>query len=542
MSDAHLHLMPYPRHVTRADGAYRGPARCDVRRKDLGDQRYRLTISPGGIDVVAGGPAAAAYARRTLAQLVAQFGDRLPCLTVEDWPDFPVRGVMLDVSRDKVPTMETLRATVDRLAGWKINQLQLYTEHAFAYTAHRTVWEHASPITADEIRELDAHCRERFIELVPNQNSFGHMERWLKHPRYAHLAEAIDGAETPWGFRWQGPFSLCPTDPASLEFLSGLYAELLPNFTSGLFNVGFDETFDVGQGRSKAAVERSSLTAVYLDFLRRVHERVRSHGRRMMFWGDIVLHHPEQIANLPPDVIALNWGYEADHPFDKQTAAFAAAGVPFYVCPGTSTWNSIAGRTDNCLANLQNAAEAGRRHGAAGYLITDWGDNGHLQYQSASYLGFMAGAAMSWCAETNAKADWAAALDRFALPGLGRVAVDLGNVYQATGKPNANGSTLFRLLVPPPFDAHPERGLTAANLDAAEAAIHSVAIDGEGLDADEFRSAAAMLHLCVAAGRRRLGLPADLDPAPVIAEHRRLWFARNRPGGLDDSCRRLVLP
>ena len=438
MPDVDLHLMPYPRHVTRASGVHRAPARYDRRPSDLGDQRYQLTIGPQGIDIAAGDPTAVAYAERTLAQLVTQFGEVLPCLTIDDWPDFPVRGVTLDVSRDKVPTMDTLRGLVDQLAGWKINQLQLYTEHTFAYAEHRTVWEHASPITAEEIRGLDAYCRERFIELVPNQNSFGHMERWLKHPRYAHLAEAPGGAETPWGFRWQGPFSLCPTDPASLEFLSGLYAELLPNFSSGLFNVGFDETFDIGQGRSRSAVERRGVTAVYLDFLRRVSEVVRSHGRRMMFWGDIILHHPEQIANLPPDVIALNWGYEADHPFEKEAAAFAAAGVPFHVCPGTSTWNSIAGRTDNCLANLQNAADAGRKHGAAGYLITDWGDNGHLQYQSASYLGFMAGAAMSWCAETNADTDWPTALDRFGLPGLGRAAVRLGNVYQSVPKPNAN--------------------------------------------------------------------------------------------------------
>ena len=90
------------------------------------------------------------------------------------------------------------------------------------------------------------------------------MERWLKHPRYLPLAESPDGAQTPWGFRWDGPFSLCPTDPAVLDFLAGLYAELLPNFTSGLFNVGCDETFDIGQGRSRAEAERHGVTTVYI--------------------------------------------------------------------------------------------------------------------------------------------------------------------------------------------------------------------------------------------------------------------------------------
>ena len=548
--DEPLHLMPYPRHVTRTAGTFAGPVQ--PRRVpvtfDGRPQRYRLTVTADGVQVEAADPAAAAYADRTLAQLVAQFGGALPCLTIDDWPDFPVRGVMLDVSRDKVPTMGTLRQLVDRLAGWKINQLQLYTEHTFAYADHKGVWEHASPITAEEIRELDAYCRDRHVELVPNQNSFGHMERWLKHPRYAPLAEAIDGADTPWGFRWDGPFSLCPTDPASLDFLAGLYAELLPNFTSRLFNVGCDETFDVGQGRSRADADRVGVTGVYLDFLRRVNDLVRGHDRTMMFWGDIILHHPERLAELPPHAIALNWGYEADHPFDKEAAAFAAAGVPFYVCPGTSTWNSIGGRTDNCLANLRNAAAAGRKHGAVGYLITDWGDNGHLQYLSTSYLGFMAGAAMSWCGETNVDTDWPAALDRFAFDGeaLGRVSMDLGNLYQRVGKANANGSALFRLLVPSPMDAHPERGITADRLHDLQLVLLEM-IHGlqppASLNAREQQQAAMLLLLCTAVGRHRLGLVAERPPvAWEVQNHRELWLARNRPGGLDDSCRRLALP
>ena len=146
----------------------------------------------------------------------------------------------------------------------------------------------------------------------------------------------------------------------------GSTTELLPHFTSRLFNVGCDETFDLGQGKSKASVERQGARRrVYLDFLLKIHALVQSHGRTMMFWGDIIMHQPELIAELPKDIIAMEWGYEATIPFDKDGALFAKAGVPFYVCPGTSSWCTIAGRTDNCLANLRNAAENGleaRRH------------------------------------------------------------------------------------------------------------------------------------------------------------------------------------
>src|SRR4051812_6009268 len=200
-------------------------------------QGYRIQILSDAIEVIAADTAGAFYARQTFAQLqraCAAAGAPLPLGVIEDWPDFPARGVMLDISRDKVPTMATLYAIVDRLAELKINQLQLYTEHTFAYSQHRQVWQNASPMTPDEIRALDAYCRERFIELVPNQNSFGHMERWLKLPRYTPLAEKPDGFTFPWGTHIETGFSLNPLDPRSLELIEGLYDELLTNFTSPL--------------------------------------------------------------------------------------------------------------------------------------------------------------------------------------------------------------------------------------------------------------------------------------------------------------------
>jgi hexosaminidase len=274
----------------------------------------------------------------------------------------------------------------------------------------------------------------------------------------------------------------------------------------------------------------------------------------MMFWGDVILHQPDLIAELPRNLIALQWGYEADHPFDKEGEQFEKAGVPFYVCPGTSTWNSIAGRTDNAIGNLKSAAESGLRHGAIGYLITDWGDNGHLQYQPVSYAGFAAGAAFSWCLGSNSNLEVVAVLNHHAFKDptetLGKVAVDLGNVYRVCGKANVNGSALFRLLVQHPGDAQPEKGMTEEGLKTAEEAIDpAISLlrqrntrSGElRLIADEFENAAAMLRLCISIGRDRLGFPADrsVNIEHILAEHRRLWLARNREGGLIDSTRKL---
>ena len=259
---------------------------------------YKLTVKPDIIEIVASSPTGAFRGASTLKQIVRQCREEIPCMTIADQPDFPTRGVMLDISRDKVPNMKSLYRIVNLLSDWKINQFQLYTEHTFTYLQHPAVWRNASPMTGDQILRLDEYCRSKFIELVPNQNSFGHMERWLKHDEYRPLAEHPQGGETAWGYM-NYPFSLCPTDKRSLTLVRGMFEELLPHFTSRMFNVGCDETADLGYGRSKAACDKLGKGRVYLDFLLEIHKAVTGHGRRMQFWGDIILHSPEFIAELP---------------------------------------------------------------------------------------------------------------------------------------------------------------------------------------------------------------------------------------------------
>ena len=181
-----------------------------------------------------------------------------------------------------------------------------------------------------------------------------------------------------------------------MPFLRGLYDELLPNFSSQFFNVGCDETWDLGRGQSKKLCEAKGKGRVYLDFLKKIHREVSTRGKQMMFWGDIILKYPKLIRELPKNVIALNWGYEANHPFEKEAAQFAKAKIPFYVCPGTSTWQTLIGKHDNALANLRAAAKAGKKFGAIGFLNTDWGDGGHPQPLAVSWPMFVAGAALAW--------------------------------------------------------------------------------------------------------------------------------------------------
>jgi len=436
---------------------------------------YGLTIDKNGIQILFREIGGLRTAAATLRQILRQYGRHLPCLKIRDWPDFSRRGVMLDISRGRVPKLETLLELVERLADFKINELQLYTEHTFAYHNYKSVWQSWGALTGEEVRKLDARCRQLGIDLVPNQNSFGHLRYFLEHPRLKKLAEVSGPYPDYSGEFVRRPSTLAPNHSGTLPFLRGLYDELLPNFSSRFFNVGCDETWDLGRGQSKKLCVAKGQGRIYLDFLKQIHREVSTRGKRTMFWGDIILKYPKLIKELAklgrdalprvqadrqvsPTIIALNWGYEADHPFDREMALFARAKIPFYVCPGTSTWQTLIGRHDNALANLRAAAQAGRRHGAMGYLITDWGDGGHPQPLAVSYLPYLAGASLSWCAKTFDEAKLIPVLSRdvFKDPtgNAAKAAFALGRAHRKLKFNVPNETPLGTAIAVPPPEQH----------------------------------------------------------------------------------------
>ncbi len=539
--------------------------RCRVLSATQSTESYSLRLrgSPALIDVESAGPRGSLHALSTLRQLVRQYGRTLPALAIRDEPAFSNRGVMLDVSRDRVPRMDELLRQVDQLAELKFNHLQLYTEHTFAYAGHEAVWEGWSPITPAEIRELDAFCRLRGMTLAANQNCFGHLASWLRHPRYAPLAE-IQGADTLWKFyeyERRGPFSLCPTDPGSLALVRDMLSQLLPCFTSGLVNINCDETADVGQGRSRAEVERRGTASVYFEFIRAVADAVRERGFRPMFWADIALSHPEAVGQIPEDMIALAWGYEPDSYFGDWCRRLRDAGREAWVCPGTSSWRSITGRTQERIANIGAAVREGLAAGAKGFLITDWGDVGHRQQWPISLHGIAHAAHAAWSGGDNGPpldglsfqvfgnrslrlAQW---LDDFGDADLELRRV--GGRKLPDGSPThlRNASVLFNDLHPP-FEGADRIGTAdewrrvGEELDSLRSTMPA---SDDAVQPDELTHAldtasfAAQRAVWRRSDPRDAAVGANLSDQlrQIISEHRRLWLQRSRSGGLESSCR-----
>ena len=311
-------------------------------------EAYVLEVSKRGIKIGykdAGGLRAAVA---TLRQLLREYGRRLPRLVIRDYPDFARRGVMLDVSRGRVPKLQTLLELVDDLADFKINEFQLYMEHTFAYRNYEPVWQGWGPLTGEEILLLDARCRELGIDLVPNQNSFGHLRYWLAHPPLRKLAEVSKPYECAGGAYVRFPTTLAPGHPGTLPFLRELYDELLPHFSSGRFNVGCDETWDLGRGQSRGLCQSRGSGAGVCG----LPEADAARGGRARAADDVLGRHHPQRAGAAGGVAEghdrLELGLRAESPVRaREPRLLAKAKVPFYVCPGTSAWMSLIGRHDN---------------------------------------------------------------------------------------------------------------------------------------------------------------------------------------------------
>lgn len=547
-------LLPEPRFVDVSERTVPNRVASETTDPSRPPQGYELHIGDAGVEIIAADDDGRFYAHATLDQLARQHNGRVPIGTIRDHPDLLVRGVMLDVSRDKVPTMATLEALVDRLASWKVNQLQLYSEHTFAYRNHPDVHAAASPFTADEIRALDGYCRARHVELVPNQNCLGHMNRWLCHDRYRPLALAPDGFVDEWGMARKA-MTIDPANPGSRALVRELLAELLPLFSSRRVHVGLDEAWELPRSRIDE----------FLGWVATLRSLPELDGHEMLMWGDMIAGDADLLRQLPDGVTVCEWGYDDWHPFDERTALLAGCGVPFWVAPGTSSWLSILGRVTNARGNCRAAAEAALAHGGVGYLNTDWGDQGHLQQLPVSDPGFAYGAAVSWCLETNADLDLAAALSRHCYDDdtgtLADAVLSLGDAHRVVTPQFPNMSTIVLHLYFPQLTLGRglTRGLTLGELDALEAVLadaHALAgrsgtrrTDAAQL-VDEVQWGADLVLLLTHDARARLTGDGSIASVPVETRaafasevrdltdrYRTLWLTRNRPGGLDDSVR-----
>ncbi|MEK6674697.1 MAG: family 20 glycosylhydrolase [Planctomycetota bacterium] len=371
-------------------------------------EAYLLQVQPTEIELTGTTPTGCFWGLQTLSQLTdlaTGFPDsakevsrvEIPCCSILDWPDMAIRGVLHDVTRGKVPTLLTLRTLVDRLSTLKINQLQLYIEHAFTFSFDPEICGADEGLTPEEICELNQYCRERFIDLVPALATFGHMGRILSMQKYRHLAEiepTLPWKELSWPARARG-FTLDCLNPESHRLVERMWSDVLDAFPGPIVNICGDEPWDLGKGKNRDRLEGTAKYHAYVEHLERTQRICASRGRQTQFWSDVIRSAPNLKNSSLRDSTVLHWGYD-DRADYKGTAELVQQGFSTVVCPGTSGWKRILNGMNLAERNICDFVAAARSAGAVGLIITDWGDHGHFNSLAGSWHGFALGAALSW--------------------------------------------------------------------------------------------------------------------------------------------------
>lgn len=422
-----------------------------VADKSYKNEEYTLELDNDKATVIASTPRGVFNAIITLCQIIKK--DDLCCVRIDDYPDFEDRGLMIDFSRGRTPTLEVMKKIVDMIAMLKYNQLQMaFDAIVFEYKGLEKYYEGKPVVTREYVAELQDYCKKNMIDLVPNQNGFGHMQAWLAFEDFEDLAECPYGFyrtdECGYTSLWKKG-TLNPYDPRSFELVDRIYGGLLPYFDSNRMNCCCDETFDLsnGEGKSHAIVKEIGLTKVYTEYMNKLHKICGKYGKRMMFWADMIMHDVSAMKDMPKDAVAIVWGYEQEFPYDVYCKNAKESGLDFYVAPGTCTWSSILGRSDNMKFTQHSAAENGKKFGAKGYLLTDWSGSMHAPVVGDVPTAY--GGGVAWGVDENYDIEKACCyLDEnyYFDKGFAKFLYDCGNAYTFEAYKRFNAPLYYNTL------------------------------------------------------------------------------------------------
>lgn len=361
------------------------------------DEGYVLVVAPRQATVIAASAAGIFYGVQSFKQLLPVAGEAqtLATGTLRDWPAMRYRGFQDDLSRGPFPTLAFQKQQIRALAAFKCNLYSPYLEHTFLYPDQPLAAPPGSALTPAEARELVTYARQYHVTVLPEQEAFGHLHHVLKYEQYKDVAEEPHGDV------------LAPGQPGSLPLIKDWFSTLAATFPAPFLHIGADETFDLGRGRTKPAVDARGYGPVYVDFLKQIHDELAPLHRKIVFWGDIGGDDPKAVAGLPKDMIAVPWNYWDKKDFAHLIEPFAKNGIETWVAPGVGNWNEVYPANQNALGNIQGFVREGQQLGSTGLLNTVWNDDGEGLF-NLDWYGAVFGAVAGWQPGESSIADFEA--------------------------------------------------------------------------------------------------------------------------------------
>ncbi len=357
---------------------------------EMKSEGYIITPDRQGIALTAATSSGIFYALQTVKQLIEGHGNQaiLHTATIRDWPALKYRGLDDDLSRGPFPTLEFQKKQIRTIAAYKLNIYSPYFEHTMQYTGHPLMGPPGGTFTQAQARELVAYAARYHVTIIPEQEAFGHLHYLLNWEQYAPLAETQHG------------HVFAPSAPEAQKLTHEMFSELAQINPGPFLHLGADETVDLGKGRTKAQVDAEGLGAVYLSYLQSIVADLKPLNRKLLFWGDIAMHDPDLVKQLPPDfkqaTIAVAWEYNPQPKgYSRWITPFTNAGMETWVAPGINNWSRTYPNYNNGLTNIQQFTVQGQQLGVTGQLNTIWDDDGEALADN-NWYGILFGAEAAW--------------------------------------------------------------------------------------------------------------------------------------------------
>jgi hypothetical protein len=355
------------------------------------EQGYKLTLSPTEIVIEAPTAQGRFYGVQTLRQIIrTSHGKAVPEAAIYDYPEMRWRGISDDISRGQVSQLFDFKETIEELAYYKINMFEPYMEDTFQFKLDPDIGRKRAAVTKTEMLEIAAHAKLHFMNYTPVFECLGHQERMLNLPQWRKYAEREDTTIMPWSF------SLVKED--AFKFVCKLIdemAEATPD--TPFFHAGSDESFDIGEGQSVHRIKEIGAGKLFAEYISKLNAYItKKHGRTMMYYGDMIINHPEALEALPREAIVVDWHYHVAEDYPT-TRKIMEAGFPnVIVSPGIQNWARFYPDFHNGLTNVRNFVKVGKREKAIGCVTSAWGDHGAESLRENNMLGYAYSAAICW--------------------------------------------------------------------------------------------------------------------------------------------------
>ncbi len=347
-------------------------------------EAYQIKVSPNTVTITANSAAGIFYGLQTLRQLIVanRSNSFIPEADIDDYPSFAYRGVMMDVAHGGLPTEEEVKKQIDFLAQWKMNQYYLYSEVSIELKGYPLL-NYKSSYSQEEIKRIVAYAKEKYIDVIPFIEMYGHLHELLRIEKYARLAIGKYGHEVD------------PRNPAVQALMKDWLKQYAGLFPSPFFHIGFDETWETVR-MSLDTDTTLKPDQLYLDQLNFVTKTLEGYGKKVMLWTDITESYPNILSQFPKKVIPVVWEYSSDtatmnnwiRPVEKEH-------FPFFIQSAVDGWQHVYPNANYTYDNIDLCVRSAHDNHGIGYITSVWADAVQT-LQRNSWLFMAYGGVASW--------------------------------------------------------------------------------------------------------------------------------------------------